>query len=117
MEINPVAFGYLEANLAENGLADRVEAECGDCRDLLRGVYDRLVLGHFEAREFLADALAHARTGSVLLVHAIERTAGESAPALVETAAGSGLEVASSCRPVKSYGPGRIHTVHDMVIL
>jgi len=117
MEINPVAFGYLEANLMANGLSDRVEAECGDCRDLLRGVYDRLVLGHFEAREFLADALAHARSGSELHVHAIERTAGESAPALVETAAGSGLEVASSCRPVKSYGPGRIHTVHDMVIL
>lgn len=117
MEINPVAFGYLEENLQANGLLDRVDAACGDCRDLLSGVYDRLVLGHFEAPAFLADALAHARAGSVLHVHTIERTPGESAPALARTAAESGFAVSSSCRAVKSSGPGRAHTVHDLVIL
>ena len=29
MEINPVAFNYLEENLAANGLTDKVEADCG----------------------------------------------------------------------------------------
>jgi tRNA wybutosine-synthesizing protein 2 len=117
MEINPGAFGYLEENLAANGLAARVEAECGDCRDLLRGVYDRLLLGHFEAPAFLADALAHVRAGSVLHVHGVERTPGGLGPALARTAGESGLAVASSWRTVKSCGPGRFHTVHDLVIL
>ena len=117
MEINPVAFDYLEENLAANGLADRVEAECGDCRDLLRGVYDRLVLGHFEAPAFLADALAHVRRGSALHVHGVERTPGELGPDLARTAADCGFVVESSCRQVKTCGPGRIHTVHDLVIL
>ena len=117
MEINPVAFDYLEENLGANGLADRVEADCGDCRDLLRGVYDRLVLGHFEAPAFLADALTHVRRGSVLHVHAVERTPGELGPELARTAADCGFAVESSCRPVKTCGPGRVHAVHDMVIL
>ncbi len=117
MEINPTAFGYLEENLAANGLADNVEAECGDCRDLLSGVYDQLVLGHFDAPSFLADALAHVRTGSVLHVHGVERTPGELGPALARTAAESGHTTASSWRTVKTCGPGRFHTVHDLVIL
>ena len=58
MEINPVAHGYLEQNLAANDLVDRVRADCGDCRDRLSGLYDRLVLGHFDAPAFLSDALA-----------------------------------------------------------
>lgn len=117
MEINPVAVGYLLENLSSNGLEDRVEAEYGDCRDLLSGVYDRLVLGHFDAPAFLADALAHVRRGSVLHVHAVERTPGALGPDLARTAAGCGLVVASSWRTVKTCGPGLIHTVHDLVIL
>ena len=116
MEINPVAFGYLERNLALNGLTDRIDAVCGDCRDLISGVYDRLVLGHFDAPAFLADALAHVRTGSVLHVHGVERAPGGLAPALARTVADCGLAVASSWRTVKTCGPGRFHTVHDLVI-
>lgn len=117
MEINPVAFGYLENNLAVNGLADTVEAERGDSRDLLRGVYDRLVLGHFEAPAFLADALAHVRPGSVLHVHGVERTPGELGPVLARTASEHGVAVAISWRTVKTCGAGRYHTVHDLVLL
>jgi tRNA wybutosine-synthesizing protein 2 len=117
MEINPDAFGYLAANLELNGLADRVEAECGDCRDLLAGTYDRLVLGHFEAPAFLEEALVHVRPGSVLHVHGLERSPGELGPALVRTAAERGFEVASASRTVKTCGPRRFHAVHDLVIL
>jgi tRNA wybutosine-synthesizing protein 2 len=115
--ISPIAFGYLGENIRANRLADRVEASCGDCRDLLSGVYDRLVLGHFEARSFLTDALAHARRGSVLHVHALERVPGESGPGLVQAAVECGSAVSSTYRAVKSAGPCRTHTVHDMVIL
>ncbi len=37
IELNPVAFRYLERNVAENGVQDRVQCSCGDCRDLLEG--------------------------------------------------------------------------------
>ena len=37
MEINPVAFGYLERNIVRNGLSDRIIPSLGDCRDLLTG--------------------------------------------------------------------------------
>lgn len=117
MEINPDAFDYLAANLALNGLSDRIEAECGDCRDLLAGTYDRLVLGHFDAPAFLDDALAHVRSGSVLHVHGLERNHGELGPALARTAAGRGFEVATTCRTVKTCGPRRTHAVYDLVIL
>jgi tRNA wybutosine-synthesizing protein 2 len=117
MEINPEAFGYLEDNLAANGLTDRVEADCGDCRDLLRGVYDRLVLGHFEAPAFLGEALAHVRGGSVLHVHGVERTPGDLGPALGRTAADCGHAVGLSRRTVKTCGPRRFHAVYDLVIL
>lgn len=116
MEINPVAHGYLCRNLDENGLSDRVETACGDCRDLLSGVYDRLVLGHFDAAGFLEDALAHVRRGSVLHLHAIEERPGALSPALARRAADCGHTLAASVRTVKKYAPGRLHTVHDLVI-
>lgn len=37
MEINPVAFGYLNQNVVENGLEQKVETSLGDCRDQLTG--------------------------------------------------------------------------------
>lgn len=116
MEINPVAHGYLCQNVAENGLADRVQPECGDCRKLLSGMYDRLVLGHFDAPRFLEDALAHARPGSRLHVHAIEVCAGALAPELTRRAEAVGLPLTSSVRVIKKYAPGRLHTVHDLEI-
>ncbi len=116
MEINPVAHGYLCRNVDENGLADRVQPECGDCRDLLRGIYDRLVLGHFDGPCFLEDALAHVRVGSRLHVHAIESRAGELGPDLARRAEAMGLPLTSSVRVIKKYAPGRLHTVHDLVI-
>ncbi len=117
MELNPVAYGYLCRNLDENHLAESVEPACGDCRDLLSGVYDRLVLGHFEASWFLENALAHVRSGSVLHLHAVESRPGELAPELARRATDVGHSLVSSVRTVKKYAPGRLHTVHDLVIL
>ncbi len=37
MEINPVAFEYLNRNIVENGLTGLVNSSLGDCRDLLTG--------------------------------------------------------------------------------
>lgn len=112
MEISPLAFGYLVRNIRDNGVADRVEAGCGDCRDLLSGTYDRLILGHFDAPLFLADALAHARSGTVLHVHTL-RDEGERIRALAREA---GFSAAVTTRRVKSYAPHIVHGVQDVVL-
>jgi tRNA wybutosine-synthesizing protein 2 len=112
MEISPVAFGYLEQNVRGNGVAGRVNAECGNCRDLLRGTYDRLLLGHFDSPSYLPDALSHAGKGTVLHVH----TLGDEAGRIRSVARESGFEAAISTRRVKSYAPHTWHMVQDVVL-
>lgn len=112
MEINPVSFGYLAENIEANGLTGRVRAECGDCRSLLAGTYDRIVMGHFDAVAFLSEALAHARGGTTIHLHAL----GDVADAARVSAESTGFKVRIATRKVKKYGPHIWHIVHDMVL-
>ena len=112
MEISPVAHGYLVRNIEGNQVSGRVTAECGDCRDLLRGTYDRMVMGHFDSPGYLPDALAHARSGSVLHVH----TLGDQAERIRSTAREAGFAAAVTTRRVKSYAPHTWHMVQDVVL-
>jgi tRNA wybutosine-synthesizing protein 2 len=112
MEISSVAHGYLARNLGANGVGDRVIAECGDCRDLLTGVYDRLILGHFDSLAYLPDALAHARAGSLLHVH----TLGDEADRIGTLVREAGFSAAVTTRRVKSYAPHTWHMVQDVVL-
>jgi tRNA wybutosine-synthesizing protein 2 len=110
MEISPVAFGYLARNIRLNDVSHLVEAGCGDCRDLLRGTYDRLILGHFDASLYLADALAHARSGTVLHVH----TLTDETERICSLARDAGFAAAVTTRRVKSYAPHIWHRVQDV---
>lgn len=112
MEINPIAFEYLQRNIMANHLADRVAGELGDCRDLLSGVYDRVLMGHFDALSMLADALAHVRAGSVLHVHSI----GDVSETIRERVGEAGFSAAVTSRQVKKYGPHAWHMVQDVTI-
>ena len=112
MEINPVAFEYLRRSIVANDLADRVTPMMGDCRDLLSGVYDRLLMGHFDAPSFLPDALDHVRVGSVLHVHSI----GDATTTIQERVKEAGLTATITCRRVKKYGPHAWHVVQDVMI-
>ncbi|WP_332448652.1 class I SAM-dependent methyltransferase [Methanoculleus sp.] len=112
MEINPIAFEYLKRNSMANHVADRVTAEVGDSRDLLSGVYDRVLMGHFDAPSMLGAALAHVRTGSVLHVHSI----GDASAAIREQAADAGFAAEITSRQVKKYGPHAWHMVQDVTI-
>ena len=112
MEISPVAFGYLARNIRVNRVEDRVEAGCGDCRDLLSGTYDRLLLGHFDAPDYLPDTLSHAKSGSVLHVHTLrDRTEG-----IESLARESGFSASVTTRRVKSYAPHTWHMVQDVTL-
>ncbi|SCL76164.1 Met-10+ like-protein [Methanoculleus chikugoensis] len=112
MEINPIAFEYLQRNIMANHVADRASGELGDCRELLSGVYDRVLMGHFDAPSMLADALAHVRAGSVLHVHSI----GDAGETIRERVDEAGFSAAVTSRRVKKYGPHAWHMVQDVTI-
>jgi len=112
IEINPVAFRYLERNISANCVQDRVVAERGDCRDLLREKYDRLILGHFSSVSMIGSALEHVHRGSVLHIHSI----GPTPPDMTEKVVTSGLNADTNVRVVKKFGPGIWHFVQDLVI-
>jgi tRNA wybutosine-synthesizing protein 2 len=112
MEINPISFEYLKRNSMANHVADRVAAEVGDSRDNLSGVYDRVLMGHFDAPSMLDAALAHVRTGSVLHVHSI----GDASAAIREKVTDTGFTAAITSRRVKKHGPHAWHMVQDVTI-
>ncbi len=112
MEINQTAFEYLQRNIIENHVADRVTAEVGDCRRLLSGIYDRVLMGHFDAPLMLADALAHVRSGSVLHVHSID----DATATIQEAVTKAGFSAVTTSRRVKKYGPHAWHVVQDVTI-
>jgi tRNA wybutosine-synthesizing protein 2 len=110
MEINPVACTYLERNTRANGVETRVSVSCGDCRTLLTGLYDRVVMGHFEAPGFLSVALSHVQPGSRLHVH----STGTAPPEIRSTINDAGFRAAIQPRKVKKYRPGAWHWVQDV---
>lgn len=114
MEINPVSFGYLKGNIAENGVAENVIAENGDCRDLLKGEYDRAVMGHFDAPEMLDNILPHMKRGGTVHLHAIDGGTGGGNDKIIDTAKEYGFSAEVTLRRVKKYSPGSWHTVQDV---
>jgi tRNA wybutosine-synthesizing protein 2 len=108
MELNPAAHEFLCRNAEENGLDHRVTAECGDCRDLLFGWYDRIVMGHFDAPAMLDAAAGHILPGGSIHLH----TACRGPPGLDEQYRDSfGVE---AIRRIKKVGPHTWHYVLDL---
>ena len=112
MEINPVAFGYLVRSIDANRLSGRIVPSLGDCRQLLSGTYDRIIMGHFDAVTMLSDALRHAAAGSVIHVHSIG-PAEEQVRAQVE---GAGFSATIHVHKVKKYRPHAWHMVQDVYL-
>ncbi|MFZ1128646.1 class I SAM-dependent methyltransferase [Methanoregula sp.] len=112
MEINPVAFEYLKQNIKENGLCARVGAACGDCRTLLTGTYDRVVMGHFDALNFLPAVFPHVQAGSVVHVHSV----GDVAEAIRGCAEGAGFSASIQVHKVKKFRPHTWHVVQDVIL-
>ena len=112
MEINPVAFGYLERNISGNRLSDQVTATLGDCRTSLAGTYDRIVMGHFDAVNMLSVALKHVKTGSIIHLHSI----GTAEDQIREHVEGAGFSATIQVHKVKKYRPHAWHVVQDVTI-
>jgi len=112
MEINPVAFDYLNKSVLTNNLSDRITPSLGDCRTLLSGTYDRIVMGHFEAVSLLPEALQHAEPGSIIHVHSI----GPAEESIRECVEGAGFSATIHVHKVKKYRPHAWHMVQDVYL-
>jgi tRNA wybutosine-synthesizing protein 2 len=112
MEVNPVAFGYLNRNIEENGLSDRVGTTLGDCRNLLTGTYDRIVMGHFDAISMLPSVLLHVHKGSIIHLHSI----GMVEDTVKDRVDSAGFSATIHVHKVKKYRPHAWHMVQDVTI-
>jgi tRNA wybutosine-synthesizing protein 2 len=112
MEINPVAFGFLNRSIRVNNLSDRVTTSLGDCRQLLNGTYDRIIMGHFDAVTMLSSALQHVKSGSVLHIHGI----GPFGDQIQTELACAGFSATIHVHKVKKYRPHVWHEVRDVYI-
>ncbi|WP_372479705.1 class I SAM-dependent methyltransferase family protein [Halomicrobium sp. HM KBTZ05] len=121
VERNPASFRYLIENVQLNEVADRVQPYRADCRDvtpdLAADPVDRIVMGYYEAHEYLDAALPALAPGGVVHMHEatpdglvferpIERIEAAAADA------GRGVEILDT-RRVKSYSEGVAHVVVD----
>lgn len=115
-EINPVAYRYLVENVVLNEVESRVSAFRADCRDI-DILADRVVMGYYDAHEYLDTALSALDTGGVVHFHeatpeveTFDRPIGR-----IEAAAeakGRAVEVLDT-RIVKTHAPGVNHIVVD----
>ena len=112
MEINPVALEYLKRNVIENGLSNLVAVSLGDCRDLLSGTYNRIIMGHFDAVHLLPSALQHVEAGSTIHVHSIG-SVEDQIRLLCESA---GFSPTIIVHNVKKYRPHVWHVVQDVAL-
>jgi len=122
VERNPTAFRFLVENVMLNDVDERVHPYRADCRDVVPGFAeegraDRIVMGYYEAHEYLDSALDALAPGGVLHMH-------EATPdALVFDRPIERLEAAASeadravevldTRRVKEYSEGVAHVVVD----
>ena len=112
MEINPVSFGYLTRNIQKNNLSDRICPSLGDCRTLLKGTYDRIIMGHFDAIGMLPSVIPHVTAGSIIHLHSIGPVE-EEIRAVMEVA---GFSVSIDVHKIKKYRPHAWHVVQDVTL-
>ncbi|MDD3574155.1 MAG: methyltransferase [Methanospirillum sp.] len=112
MEINPDAVYYLQKNIRANNLTSQIIVSPGDCRDHITGIYDRIHMGYYDAKQFLPVALQHVRSGTIIHVHGI----GYNTREIREHLMTKGVTAALTHRVIKKIGPGKVHTVTDVVI-
>jgi len=133
VERNPDSFEYLVENVVRNGVQDTVETYRADCRDVIAGgiegvedggddagapfAFDRIVMGYYDAHEYLDSALSALAPGGIVHMH--EATPEALVPdrpisRLEDAADAVGREVeVLDTRQVKGYSEGVAHVVVD----
>lgn len=117
-EVNTTSFRYLVENARLNGVGEQITPVLGDNREVtLDEPVDRVVMGHYEATEYLPRALAAVRPGGVIHVHDVtppdtwDKTEGAIETAVAETDLTYSV---ADRRQVKTYAEGLDHVVVDV---
>jgi len=123
IERNPAAFAYLIENAPLNGVEGRVRPIRADCRDAIEAfreggeTFERIVMGYYDAYEYLDAALSVLEPGGVLHMHEAtpeaelwERPVGRLRAAAEEQ--GREVEILDR-RTVKTHSEGVSHVVVD----
>jgi len=122
VEHNPTAFRYLVENTMRNGVDELVHPYRADCREVVEagiegGPVDRVVMGYYDAWEFLDSALDALAPGGTLHMHETTPEAlvfERPVDRLEEAAADAGRTVeVLDTRRVKSHSEGVAHVVVD----
>ena len=115
-EIEPAAYRYLVENTRLNHVTDRLRPVLGDCRDV-ETTADRVVMGYYDAHEYLDAALAALVAGGFLHLHEAtpeplfpERPADRLRSSA--DAAGRSVQILAT-RVIKDHSPGVVHGVVD----
>src|SRR2546422_4428396 len=112
-EVNPVAFRYLTTNIRLNR-ATNVIPRFGNCREVApRAVADWVLMGHFDAREYLDVAFDALRGRGTIVYHELcprEQFPDALTRRLAAAARARWMNVVSiRTRIVKSSAPGIVH--------
>ncbi|WP_266079054.1 class I SAM-dependent methyltransferase [Haladaptatus caseinilyticus] len=118
VERNPTSFQFLLENAVLNGVTDRIDAYRADCREIeIDEPAERVVMGYYEAHEYLDGALAALEPGGIVHMHETtpENRLWERPVSRLRKAAEShGREVdVLETRRVKSHSEGVWHVVLD----
>lgn len=134
VERNPTAFQYLIENVMQNDVTESVETYRSDCRDVITALtkhatgpqaadnvadagFDRIVMGYYDAYEYLDFALLVLNEGGVVHMHeATPETLVPERPTerLHQAAQDQGVDLeVLAVRTVKGYSEGVVHVVVD----
>ena len=124
VEHNPTAFRYLVENVVRNEVQEHVESYRADCREVVDGLpdgaFDRVVMGHYDAHEYLDSGLAALAAGGTVHMHAVtpERLLPDRPTERLERGLDAADRAAESVdiRRVKGYSEGVAHVVVDAVV-
>jgi tRNA wybutosine-synthesizing protein 2 len=118
VERNPSAFRYLVENARRNDVADRVRPVLGDCRDAVARrdlSVDRVLMGHYDATDYLDAALDALAPGGVLHLHDTTPADDPFARPVERLRAAAAdrdrVATVTDRRVVKSHAPGVEHVV------
>ena len=119
-ELNPVSYAFLVRNIRLNR-AEKVIPLHGNCREVApRGIADWVIMGHFDAREYLDVAFAALRGKGTIVYHELcpkEQYPEGLARRLAASSRAHWLNVRSiRTRIVKSYAPGIVHVAAEVAV-
>jgi tRNA wybutosine-synthesizing protein 2 len=119
-ELNPVSFSYLVRNIRLNRVSNVVPL-LGDCREVApRGGADWVLMGHFDAREYLDVAFSTLRGKGTILYHELcpkEQYPDAMTRRLAAATRANWRDIVTiRTRIVKSFAPGILHVAAELEV-